>query len=81
MTRVFTARVHNGTVAGAELAGLPDGATVTVVISDQEPAELTEDEETELVSRIAEADRGEALVSGQDVLRGLDARRAPLSKP
>lgn len=81
MTRVFTARVHNGMVAGAELAGLPDGATVTVVISDEEPAELTEDDETELVSRIEEADRGEAFVSAHDVLRGVDARRASLSKP
>jgi hypothetical protein len=72
---MFTAKVEGGAIADAHLASLPDGATVTVVIADDDPGELDERTEHELEARIAEADRGDSFVSASDVLRHLEARR------
>jgi hypothetical protein len=59
-----------------QLAALPDGATVTIVVSDDDASDLKDQEERELASRIEEADReDDALVPAKDVLRDLEARR------
>jgi hypothetical protein len=75
MARMFTATVQAGAIAGHELASLPDGAKVTVVIGDDDRDELDPETERELEVRIAEADRGDSFVDADDVLRALDARR------
>ena len=76
MARMFTATVHDGTIADKQLASLPDGARVTVVIAEDDRGELDENTERELEARIAEADRGESFVDAADVLRKLDGRRS-----
>lgn len=78
MACMFTARVHDGAIADKHLAALPDGATVTVVIAEDDRGELDERTERELEARIAEADRGDSFVDAAEVLRQLHERR---SKP
>jgi hypothetical protein len=75
MARMFTATVHDGSIADAHLAALPDGATVTVLIVEDDRGELDESTERELEARIIEADRGDSFVDASEVLRRLDARR------
>ncbi len=55
MARMFTARVHDGAIADEHLASLPDGATVTVVIAEDDEGVLDEHSERELEARIADA--------------------------
>lgn len=76
MARMFTATVHDGAIADKQLASLPDGARVTVVIAEDDQGELDESIERELDARIAEADRGESFVEAAEVLRRLDGRRS-----
>jgi hypothetical protein len=76
MARMFTATVHQGVIADEQLASLPDGATVTVLIVEEHRGELDESTEHELEARIIEADRADSLVYASEVLRRLDARRA-----
>ena len=78
MARMFTAHVHDGAIADKLLAALPDGATVTVVIAEDDEGQLDERTERELEARIADADRGDSFVDAAEVLRQLDERR---SKP
>ncbi|HEX4418275.1 MAG TPA: hypothetical protein VH165_10275 [Kofleriaceae bacterium] len=75
---MFTAKVHDGAIADKQLASLPDGATVMVVVAEAEEdrGELDERTERELEARIAEADRGDSFVDASEVLRQLDARRS-----
>jgi hypothetical protein len=75
MARMFTATVHHGAIADEQLASLPDGATVTVLIVEEDGGELDESTECELEARIIEADRGDSFVDASEVLRRLDARR------
>jgi hypothetical protein len=75
MARMFTATVHDGSIADAHLASLPDGATVTVLIVEDDRGDLDESTERELEARIIEADRGDSFVDASEVLRRLDARR------
>jgi len=72
---MFTATVHDGSIADARLASLPDGATVTVLIVEDDRGELDESTERELEARIIEADRGDSFVDASEVLRRLDGRR------
>jgi hypothetical protein len=75
MARMFTATVHDGAIADEQLASLPDGATVTILIVEDDRGELDESTERELEARIIEADRGDSFVDASEVLRRLDARR------
>ena len=75
MARMFTATVHGGGIADEQLASLPDGATVTVLIVEDGRGELDESTERELEARIIEADRGDSFVDASEVLRRLDASR------
>jgi hypothetical protein len=75
VAQIFSARVRNGVIDthGVEL---PEGAVVTVVVEDddQREYELTADEEEELSSSLADADRG-AGIPADELLRQLrDAR-------
>ena len=76
MARMFTATVHDGAIGGKQLASLPDGAKVTVVIAEDDQGELDETTERELEARIVEADRGDSFVDASEVLRRLDSRRS-----
>ena len=75
MARMFTATVHAGAISGAQLASLPEGAKVTVVVTEDDPGDLDEATERELEARIEEADRGDSFVDAADVLRRLHERR------
>ena len=76
MARMFTATVHDGVIANKQLASLPDGATVTIVIAEDDHGELDESTEREFEERIVEADRGDSFVEAAEVLRRLDSRRS-----
>jgi hypothetical protein len=73
---MFTATVRDGTIADKQLASLPDGVQVTVVIAEDDQGELDESTERELEARIAEADHGDSFVDAAEVLRRLDGRRS-----
>jgi len=53
-----------------------NGAKVTVLIVEDDQAELDESTERELEARIEEADRGDSFVEASEVLRRLDSRRS-----
>ena len=73
--KVATGRVVGGKVV-LEGVSLEEGASVTVLANDDEGGfELTPEQENELLSSIAEADRGETM-SAEEVLAKL-ARRRP----
>lgn len=72
---MFTATVHDGAIADEQLASLPDGATVTILIVEDDRGQLDESTERELEARIIEADQGDSFVEASEVLRRLDARR------
>lgn len=74
MARMFTATVHSGAIADKQLASLPDGAKVTVLIAEDDQGVLDETTERELEARIAEADRGDSFVEASEVFRRLDSR-------
>jgi hypothetical protein len=74
MARMFTATVHDGAIVDAQLASLPDGARVTVLIVEDDQGALDESTEREFETRIAEADRGDSFVEASEVLRRLDVR-------
>jgi len=76
MARMFTATVHGGAIADKQLSSLPDGAKVTVLIVEDDQAELDESTERELEARIVEADRGDSFVEASEVFRRLDSRRS-----
>lgn len=71
---MFTATVHDGAIADEQLASLPDGARVMIVIAEDDHGELDKRLEDELEERIAEADRGDSFVDASEVLRRLDRR-------
>lgn len=73
---MFSATVHAGAIADKQLALLPDGARVMVVIDEDDQGELDPGTEAELETRIAEADRGDSFVDASEVLRRLDGRRS-----
>lgn len=73
---MFTATVHDGAIADKQLASLPDGARVTIVIAEDDQGELDESAERELEARIVEADRGDSFIDASEVLRRLDDRRS-----
>jgi hypothetical protein len=52
---------------------LPDGATVTVLLVEDDHGSLDESTERELEARIVEADRGDSFVDASEVLRQFDA--------
>lgn len=76
MARMFSATVHHGAISDKQLASLPDGARVTVVIAEDDPGELDPRTEQELEARIAQADRGDSSVDASEVIRRLDSRRS-----
>lgn len=76
MARIFTATVHGGAISDKQLASLPDGATVTVVIAEDDRGDLDERTEREIEARIVEADRGDSFVDASEVLHRLDSRRS-----
>jgi hypothetical protein len=76
MARMFSATVHHGAISDKQLASLPDGARVMVVIAEDDQGELDPHTEQELEARIAEADRGDSFVDASEVLRRLDGRRS-----
>jgi hypothetical protein len=75
MARMFTATVHEGAIVDKQLASLPDGARVTVLIVEDDQGDLDESTKRELEARIVEADRGDSFVEASEVLRRLDGRR------
>jgi hypothetical protein len=59
--RVITGTVRNGKIE-VEGCNLPEGATVTVGVPEEESViELSPEEDAELYARIQEADRGETV--------------------
>lgn len=76
MSRLISAKVRGGVIVAQDLAGLPEGLTVDVVVPDDEPVVLATADEDELIDRLTEADRGDAFVPAEEVLRDLRARRA-----
>lgn len=76
MSRLICAKVLGGVIVADDFARLPDGLSVDVVLPDDEPTDLSPDDEAELVDRIAEADRGDTFVPSDEVMRDLRARRA-----
>ena len=82
MSRVIAATIRGGVAVSDDFATLPEGTDVTVVAPDEPGAdiELTAEQVDDLAAANAEADRGE-LVTAEDVLRRLDARRAVRSAP
>jgi hypothetical protein len=75
MVHILTASVHDGAIVDKQLAALPDGAKVTVLIVEDDQSDLDENTERELEARIVEADRGDSFVEASEVLRRLDGRR------
>ena len=71
--QIFSARVRGGAIVPEDGVTLPEGTQVTV-IADAEPAttdaEVSPEEERELLAAIAEAERGET-VRAADVLERL----------
>ncbi len=67
-------RISKGTVVNGlivvEDEVLPEGATVTILVSDEVAFSLTPEEEASLLEGVAEADRGN-LRSAEAVLRRL----------
>ena len=76
MARMFSATVQAGAIADKQLASLPDGSRVMIVIADDDSGKLDPRTEEELEMRIAEADRGDSFVDASEVLRRLDSRRS-----
>jgi hypothetical protein len=74
MARMFSATVHHGAISDKQLASLPDGAKVILVIAEEDHGELDPRTEEELEARIAEADRDDSFVDASEVLRRLDSR-------
>ncbi len=69
--RVFTARVHDGTIVPEDGVSLPEGTTVTVIADhDTDGFETTPEEERELLDAIAGVERGET-VRAADLLERL----------
>jgi len=74
---MFTATVHHGAIADEQLASLPDGSTVTVLILEEDGGHLDESTERELEARIIEGDRGDSFVDASEVLLQRKRLRAP----
>ena len=69
--QVFSARVRDGAIVPEEGVTLPEGARVTVIADDDDTgAEVTAEEERELLESIASVERGET-VSAADLLERL----------
>ncbi len=69
--QVFSARVRDGAIVPEEGVTLPEGAQVTVIADDHDAgAEVTAEEERELLEAIASVERGET-VSAADLLERL----------
>jgi hypothetical protein len=65
--RVTKGKVVNGNIV-VEGESLPEGSSVTVLVTDEDGFTLTEEEENLLLEAMAEADRGE-FISAEDVLK------------
>lgn len=76
MSRLVTAKVRSGVVVADDFARLPEGLSVQVVVPDDEPAQISDADEDELLDRMAEAERGDTLITADEVMRDLAARRA-----
>jgi hypothetical protein len=67
-------RITRGRVVGGQIVvegeALSEGATVTVLVSDENTFTLNAEEEAALLDAIAEADRGE-LLDAEDLLNHL----------
>ena len=67
-------RITRGKVVGGQIVvegeSLSEGATVTILVSDEGAFTLTPEDEASLLEAIAEADRGE-LLDAQDILNQL----------
>jgi hypothetical protein len=76
MSMMFTAKVKDGQLVVDPVVQLPEGATVTVLVSDDaddDDVELTPEEEAELDEAIAEADR-EGWIPAEQVIAELRRR-------
>lgn len=73
MSRTIPATIRGGAAVSAELSELRDGERVDVVTHDDA---LSPDDLAELAAANAEADRGDAFVSADEVIEGLRARHA-----
>jgi hypothetical protein len=71
--RMLTAKVVGGQL---DLAAdeLPEGATVTVLLPEDEPVALTAEQREHLKASIAQADRGET-IDAREFLRSLRSER------
>ncbi len=67
--KVVTGRVVGGKVV-VEDGGLDEGATVTIIVRDDETFELSPEEEAALLTAINEADRGE-VIEAEEVLKSI----------
>jgi hypothetical protein len=65
--KVVTGRVVDGRVV-VEGGGLDEGATVTIIVRDDDTFELSPEEEAALLTAIDEADRGE-VIEAEEVLK------------
>jgi hypothetical protein len=69
--KIFSARVRGGAIVPEDGVMLPDGVTVTVIVNDDnQPFEVTAEEESELLEAIAGVERGET-VRAEDLLERL----------
>jgi hypothetical protein len=67
--KIVTGRVVGGKVI-VEGGDLDEGATVTIIVRDDETFELSPEEEAALLTAIDEADRGEA-IEAEEVLKSI----------
>ena len=67
-------RISKGKVVGGQVIvegdPLDEGATVTVLVSDEHSFTLNAEDETALLQAIAEADRGD-LLDGDDLIKNI----------
>ncbi len=80
MSRLIAATIRGGVAVGDDLAGLPDGTTVSVLAPAGDEAALTAEQLDDLDIAHDEADR-EELAPAEDVMRRLDSRRATAGLP
>jgi hypothetical protein len=71
--KMLTARVVGGRL-DLPADELPEGATVTVLVPDDEPIALTAEQREQLKDSIAQANRGET-INAREFLRSLRSER------
>ena len=64
MTQIFTAKVQNGVIV-THGVDLPEGAEVTVFLTDDAEVTVTPEQEAMLRASIAQADRGERIPASE----------------